>query len=102
MLIVIQEFLVSGVRFQLIRFLLLTPEPRLKGFRKKMNKLMCEKHFNKPVMLPCRGVGIKEMKYERTAWVGYNYRDLVCVAGLYPTKIRNFHLTERFLSGDKQ
>jgi hypothetical protein len=48
------------------------------------------------------GVGIKEMKYERTAWVGYNYRDLVYVTGIYPAKIGNFHLTERLLSGDKQ
>jgi hypothetical protein len=48
------------------------------------------------------GVGIKEIKYESNSWVGYNYRDLVCVAGLYPAKIGNFHLTERFLSGDKQ
>jgi hypothetical protein len=48
------------------------------------------------------GVGIKEIKYERTAWVGYNYRDLVSFSGLYPAKIGNFHLTERFLSGDKR
>ena len=45
---------------------------------------------------------IKEITNERNHWVGDNCRDLVSFAGLYPAKIRNFHLTERFLSGDKQ
>ena len=50
LLIAIQDFLVSGVRFQLIRFLLLTPD--CKAFAQKMNKLMGENHFNKSVILP--------------------------------------------------
>ena len=45
---------------------------------------------------------IKEITNERNYRVGDNCRDLVSFAGLYPAKIRNFHLTERFLSGDKQ
>ena len=43
-------FQVSGFRYQLIRFLLLTPD--CKAFAQKMNKLMGENHFNKSVMLP--------------------------------------------------
>jgi len=50
LLIVIQDFLVSGVRYQQIRFLLLTPD--CKAFAQKMNKLMGDNHFNKSVMLP--------------------------------------------------
>ncbi len=45
---------------------------------------------------------IKEIKHERNHRVGDNRRDLVSFAGLYPAKIRNFHLTEKFLSGDKK
>jgi len=49
LLIAIQDFQVSGVRCQLIRFLHLKPD--CKAFAQKMNKLMCENHFNKSVML---------------------------------------------------
>ena len=45
---------------------------------------------------------IKEIKNERNYRVGDHRRDLVSFAGLHPAKIRDFHLTERFLSGDKQ
>jgi len=45
---------------------------------------------------------IKERQYEYNHCVGDNRRDMVSFAGLYPAKIGNFYLTERFLSGDKQ
>ncbi|MBW2641529.1 MAG: hypothetical protein JRE10_15585 [Deltaproteobacteria bacterium] len=54
-------FQVSGVRYQLIRFLLLKPDtwhlkPDCKAFAQKINKLMGENHFNKSVMLPMEQV----------------------------------------------
>ncbi|RZB36159.1 MAG: hypothetical protein SRB2_02424 [Desulfobacteraceae bacterium Eth-SRB2] len=50
-----------GVRFQVSANSFLTPDtrhlkPHCKAFAQEMNKLMCEKHFNKSVMLPLNNI----------------------------------------------
>jgi hypothetical protein len=44
---------------------------------------------------------IKELTYERNYNVDSRRRSLVCVTNLYSSELRNFHLNEKCLSGDR-